>query len=159
MAPTCDSVKQEVETVVHDLQRVDRLMTKLEDNNSKLTVLCTEMKAMSEMQTRRMDNMDRDNSRHRTELNDEKTAFNNSVTRIHDKIESSEEKNEKKIDYAIEKLSSKIDALCEKTSTRIDRLSDKVDTFYKFKWIIIGGALVIGGMFTKFEVLKTIFGF
>ena len=159
MAPTCDSVKHEVETVVHDLQRVDRLMTKLEDNNSKLTVLCTEMKAMSEMQTRRMDNMDRDNNRHRLELNDEKVQFNNSVTRIHDKIESSEEKNEKKIDYAIEKLGGKIDDLCDKSGRRIDKLSDRIDKFDKFKWIIIGGALVIGGMFTKFEVLKTLFGF
>lgn len=169
MMPSCESVKTEVESVEHDLRRVDRLMTKLEDNNSKLTVLCTEMKALTEMQSRRMDNMDVDNQRHKMEINDEKSEFNRSVARIHDKIESSEEKNEKKIDYAVEKLSDKIDGLCEKSGQRIEKIStdnerrieklqEEVDKVNKYKWIMWGAMLMIGGLIAKFEILKNIIG-
>lgn len=164
-----EAIALDVENIHRELDRVDRIMDKLEDNSAKLTVLCAEIKAMSEMQTRKMDHMEQDHNRQRIEVNEDKTEFNRSVARIHDKIESSEEKNEKKIDYAIEKLSGKIDHLCDKSTTRIDnlakesnehitKLTDRIDKFDKFKWIIIGGALVIGGLFTKFEVLKSIVG-
>lgn len=153
-----DRLEIDVETLQHDMDRNNKFMEKLEENNSKLTVLCTEIKVMSETMTQRMNSMDQENARHRMEVNDDKQEFNHSVRRIHEKIESSEEKNEKKIDYAVEKLSDKIDDLCDKSGRRIDRLSDRIDKFDKFKWIIIGGALVIGGLFSKYEVLKGLIG-
>lgn len=153
-----DSISAQMHNIEYDITRFDRIIEKLEQNNANVLTLCTEIKTLTLSQGSRLDMLERDNMLQRQEINDEKMEFNSAVRRIHEKIESSEEKNEKKIDYAIEKLSGKIDGLCEKTGQRIDKIDEKVDKFDKFKWIIIGGALVIGGLFTKFEILKNIFG-
>lgn len=151
------AIEAEISSVHANVDRIEKVVSKLGDNDTKLITLCAELKTMADIQTKRMDRMESEQIQHRNQMDIDKSEFSRSVERIHDKIEASEEKNEDKIDYAVEKLGKKIDDLCDRSGQRIDKLTDRLDKFDKFKWIIIGGALVIGGLFTKFEVLKLLF--
>lgn len=149
-----DALLVEVENVSNDVERVERVLDKLEENNTKLTSICSEIKAMTAMQSRRLEHVENDVDKQRSRIDTEKIEFNRTMSRLHDKIEQSEEKNERKIDDAVDKLSLKIDGLCEKSGARIDGLSHRLDKYDKYKWLVVGAAFGSGLMLAKFDFVK-----
>lgn len=156
--PTVSTEKLELEVgqLIHDVERMERVLEKAEENNGKLTTICTEIKAMAQMQSRRLEHVENDVEKQKSNYNSDKAEFNRGMARLHDKIESSEEKNERKIDDAVDKLSVKIDHLCDKSGKRIDNLTDRIDRFDKLKWIGAGIFLGLGVVLANFPVFKTI---
>lgn len=154
---TCEVIHLETETNKNSIKHIDKILDKLEQNNSKLTSICSEIKILTKTHDKRLEYMEKEHSQYKSQIDIDKTEFNRSIERLHDKIESSEDKNENKIDYAIEKLGDKIDDMGKESSIKIDKITNRIDKIEQFKWIVIGGSLVLGALITKLEMLSSFF--
>lgn len=154
----------EIESVKVTNDRHEKILDKLADTISQLTLLCQEIKSTNEAQSKRMDYMENEHRRVEDQRTKERQTIARTLDGVYKKIDDSESKNEDKIDKSMKDLSDKIDNMAEtyfvklkELSTKIDVQSSKIDKLEILKYVTFGAWLVVGALLTKFNIIGTIF--
>lgn len=87
-------------------------------------------------------------------LEDSMEKFDRQTELLHSRISSGEREIKDKIDQQYDELMKEIKEMRAESVDQHDSLSDRITTLEKWIWIVMGGSIVVGVIFSQVDLAK-----
>lgn len=135
-----EDLKTEIELVKRDINQLNLVMGKLDITIDKLSEVATSINRMLAVQENRIDTQDR--------------QLDKNVEIIHDRIEKHRSETSDGIEKSHQLIMEEIKKLREEQQAHHVAVSDRLNRLEQWRWIMIGGAMVVGYLISAMPVLK-----
>jgi predicted nucleic acid-binding Zn-ribbon protein len=135
-----EDLKTEIELVKRDINQLNLVMGKLDITIDKLSEVATSINRMLAVQENRIDTQDR--------------QLDKNVEIIHDRIEKHRSETSDGIEKSHRLIMDEIKKLREEQQTHHILVSERLTKLEQWRWIMIGGAMVVGYLISAMPIMK-----
>jgi len=135
-----EDLKTEIELVKRDINQLNLVMGKLDITIDKLSEVATSINRMLAVQENRIDTQDR--------------QLDKNVEIIHDRIEKHRSETSDGIEKSHQLIMEEIKKLREEQQAHHVAVSDRLNRLEQWRWIMIGGAMVVGYLISAMPIQK-----
>jgi len=135
-----EDLKTEIELVKRDINQLNLVMGKLDITIDKLSEVATSINRMLAVQENRIDTQDR--------------QLDKNVEIIHDRIEKHRSETSDGIEKSHQLIMDEIRKLREEQQAHHVAVSDRLNRLEQWRWIMIGGAMVVGYLISAMPIQK-----
>jgi len=146
--PTLHSVKLDLELLKKDVTQISTICEKLDVTIDKIQELAATMTRMLSLHEQKIEKQEQNDKElfslvelRRVELLSDIKELNTRVSGINKEFNDKLQNTEDKLIKAVQDLKKEI---TEKSDTNKTKLSDAIESINRWKWMIIGGAVVVG---------------
>lgn len=128
-------LQTEIALVKRDIDQLNTVIGKLDLTIEKLSDIATSINRMLAVQETRVDSQEK--------------SLSQNVEIIHDRISDHREEVSVEIEKSHNKIMSEIKKLREDQQSHHNHMNERLNTLEKWRWTVIGGAVVIGYLASK----------
>jgi chromosome segregation ATPase len=136
-------------TIDAQVKVLESVVSRLDSNIEKLTELSNNIGKLLAVHDERLNNLEKDNNKVDDNIKDIHSRITTISREICDKIDSVEGMIENKLKESAENSTKQHNEIKNDIETKINVLSARVGVLETWRWIIIGGATVVGYLAEK----------
>ena len=128
----------------NDIKALEKIVEKLDDSIEKLTEVNNNIGKLLAVHEERMNNIEKDTDRNVEDIRDLHDKINDFAKTCCDKIDALEDSIDRKMKQQAESATAQHKEIQVGVENKIDKLSVRLRALEQWKYLIVGGALVVG---------------
>ena len=140
-----------------EVEVLKSVVTKLDASIEKITQVSTDIGRLLAVHEQRIDQLEKTDERRVDDIREIHSRITTGNRELMDKMDQLENKIEERMRKAAEDSAKQHKDIQIDISTEIKGLESRIDTLERWKWLMLGGATVIGYLISHLEVLKKLF--
>lgn len=141
-----------------EVEVLKSVVTKLDASIEKISQVSTDIGKLLAVHEQRIDQLERTDSRRLDDIKEIHSRITTGNRELMDKMDDLENKIEERMRKAAEASTIQHKEIQTEISNDIKGLEARIDILEKWKWIVIGGSMVVGYLISNFSFFSKIFG-
>lgn len=141
-----------------EVEVLKSVVTKLDASIEKISQVSTDIGKLLAVHEQRIDQLEKTDSRRLDDIKEIHSRITTGNRELMDKMEDLENKIEERMRKSAEAATTQHKDIQVEISKEIKSLELRIDTLEKWKWIVIGGSMVLGYLVSNFSLFSKILG-
>lgn len=141
-----------------EVEVLKSVVTKLDASIEKISQVSTDIGKLLAVHEQRIDQLERTDSRRLDDIKEIHSRITTGNRELMDKMDDLENKIEERMRKAAEASTIQHKEIQTEISNDIKGLEARIDILEKWKWIVIGGSMVVGYLISNLSFFSKIFG-
>ena len=150
-------LSENVASLQKDMAQVGTLVERLDVTIEKLTEVSTTVSQLLAVQGNRLEFQEKIQERLEKMVEDRRSETSRSIKEVYVRIENVERGLQEDMDDGYNKIAVKLEQLGKEGSDQHKVLNDRMTRMEKWMWMLIGGGIVVGALFSNIN-FPAIFG-
>lgn len=141
-----------------EVEVLKSVVTKLDASIEKISQVSTDIGKLLAVHEQRIDQLEKTDSRRIDDIKEIHSRITTGNRELMDKMDDLENKIEERMQKAAESATAQHKQIQTEISAEIKSLEVRIDLLERWKWIVIGGSMVVGYLISNFSFFSKIFG-